>query len=322
MSDLPEGWTRACFGDVATIDSNLVSPAAFPEMPHIAPNHIESWSGRLLPYTTVAADNVKSPKHLFKPGQILYSKIRPYLAKAVLVDFAGLCSADMYPVSTWLEPRFLLRWMLSAEFTRRVADDQNRTVLPKINQEALLKIGTPVAPLAEERRIVAKVEALLGRVSGVRERLERVPHLLKRFRQSVLTAACSGRLTENWRTNGDGVAASLDALLSARRTAWEKAEAAKLAGRGKAVTPADLHRRYRDPVTVDDAFEIPPSWVWASLDALTLIAGGVTKGQKRAAGARLRSVPYLRVANVQRGHLDLREIKTIAVTEDEISRWR
>jgi type I restriction enzyme S subunit len=61
----------------------------------------------------------------------------------------------------------------------------------------------PIAPLAEQKRIADKLEAVLGRVNACRVRLDRVPALLKRFRQSVLAAATSGKLTEEWRmTNG------------------------------------------------------------------------------------------------------------------------
>src|SRR6185295_6565285 len=56
-----------------------------------------------------------------------------------------------------------------------------------------------VPPLGEQRRIVAKLETLLGKVDASQQRLAKIPVLLKRFRQSVLAAACSGRLTADWR---------------------------------------------------------------------------------------------------------------------------
>ena len=60
-----------------------------------------------------------------------------------------------------------------------------------------------VPPLAEQKRIADKLEAVLGRVDACRARLDRVPALLKRFRQSVLASATSGKLTAEWRmTNG------------------------------------------------------------------------------------------------------------------------
>lgn len=136
--ELPAGWSWAEFQDVAEVASDLVDPAAYPDSPHIAPNHIESGTGKLLPYTTIAEDRVKSPKHRFFPGQILYSKIRPYLCKAVRVDFEGLCSADMYPIASAVDAAYLHRWMLTLAFTEMVSNHEGRTLLPKINQEALL----------------------------------------------------------------------------------------------------------------------------------------------------------------------------------------
>ena len=163
---LPDGWQWAEWKSIARVASNLVDPAEYQTLPHIAPNHIESWTGKLLPYQTVAEDKVISSKHLFSAGQILYSKIRPYLAKAVIVDFPGLCSADMYPVDTELVPRYLKWWMLSPDFTRFAAGEQARTVLPKINKHALGQLPVPVPPLEEQRRIVDLLEDHLSRLDA------------------------------------------------------------------------------------------------------------------------------------------------------------
>ena len=76
---LPRGWVWAAFEDVANIAQNLVLPKEVFDLPHIAPNHIGSGNRQLLPYTTVRADAVISPKQRFFPGQILFTKIRPYL---------------------------------------------------------------------------------------------------------------------------------------------------------------------------------------------------------------------------------------------------
>jgi len=68
--------------------------------------------------------------------------------------------------------------------------------------------------------------------------------------------------------------------------------------------------------------ELPKGWAWTTLDAVADITGGLTKGKHRRAGEVLVEVPYLRVANVQRGHLDLREMKTIPATAEEIAELR
>ena len=65
--------------------------------------------------------------------------------------------------------------------------------------------------------------------------------------------------------------------------------------------------------------ELPAGWAWATLRELADIKGGITKGQRRSNGVKVRSVAYLRVANVQRAFLDLTEVKTIEAEEDEIA---
>ena len=68
-----------------------------------------------------------------------------------------------------------------------------------ISQAVLKQVDIPIPPLPEQHRIVAKLDALMEKVESSRQRLEKIPVLLKRFRQSVLAAAVSGRLTEDWR---------------------------------------------------------------------------------------------------------------------------
>ena len=159
---LPRRWSWARFNQVAAIQSNLVDPKQHPTMPHIAPDNIEAWTGHLLPYSTIAEAGVFSSKHFFKAGAILYSKIRPNLAKVTKADFAGLCSADMYPIHALIERDFLVYFMISEDFVKQAVREDNRVAMPKINQVALSNILVPVPPLPEQRRIAARVSELLS----------------------------------------------------------------------------------------------------------------------------------------------------------------
>ena len=67
---------------------------------------------------------------------------------------------------------------------------------------------------------------------------------------------------------------------------------------------------------------LPKGWAWATLDQIAAIKGGITKDQERKHTLPARLVPYLRVANVQRSYLDLREVKEIEATEEEIEELR
>jgi type I restriction enzyme S subunit len=168
---LPAGWEWARFGQIANIASNLVPPALHAKKWQVAPDCIEKATGRLLHRRTVAQAEIISPNHLFKPGQILYSKIRPSLSKAVLVDFEGLCSADMYPIESPLDSEYLLMYILSQPFLEQVSIAENRVKMPKLNQEALVAFAVALPPLAEQSRIVTRVAQLRRLCTDLRQRL-------------------------------------------------------------------------------------------------------------------------------------------------------
>ena len=159
--EIPESWEWVHFFSVVEIATNLVSPERYFDYMHIAPDNIEKLTGTLLDCRTVAQDKVSSPNHLFFKGQILYSKIRPLLRKAVIAPFDGLCSADMYPLKTPINKEYLLRYILSDSFNAQVATAMSsRVKMPKINQAELSKVLIPVPPIQEQNRIANKIKEL------------------------------------------------------------------------------------------------------------------------------------------------------------------
>ena len=164
--DLPESWEWVRFFSVVDIATNLVRPEEYADYIHIAPDNIEKATGTLFECHTVQQDKVVSPNHLFYKGQIIYSKIRPLLRKAVIAPFDGLCSADMYPLNTAINRKYLLRYMLSDAFNLQVATAMSsRVKMPKINQDDLSKILIPLPPMQEQERIVSKIEELFNKIT-------------------------------------------------------------------------------------------------------------------------------------------------------------
>lgn len=159
--ELPNTWQWCKFYEIANIASNLVSPDKYLDFPHIAPNNIEKGNGKLLQYNSVRIDSVISFNHYFYAGQILYSKIRPNLSKVVIVDFDGLCSADMYPINSFIDTNYLKLYMLSKTFLSYSTKNDTRVAMPKINKEELINIPVPIPPKEEQERIVEKVNELM-----------------------------------------------------------------------------------------------------------------------------------------------------------------
>jgi type I restriction enzyme S subunit len=189
------------------------------------------------------------------------------------------------------------------------------------------KIELPFPPIAEQTRIVTKLEELLSDLDAGVTELKAAQKKLTQYRQSLLKAAVEGRLTAQWRADrarrGEPTetgAQLLQRILQERRIRWETQQRAKFAAQGK-TPPQGWQKKYPEPVKPDTTNlpELPEGWVWASLDMLGEIASGVAKGTKHKAEVAVREISYLRVANVQRGFLDLSEVKTIFATEKDIS---
>jgi type I restriction enzyme S subunit len=96
--------------------------------------------------------------------------------------------------------RRLVFYLLQSDLFQRPILATERSAQDGFNKDDLERIQVPLIPLAEQCRIVAKLETLLGKVNDCQQRLAKIPVLLKRFRQAVLAAACSGELTVDWRS--------------------------------------------------------------------------------------------------------------------------
>ena len=193
-----DNWKTTRFDSVAAIRSNLVDPAEYQSFPHIAPDNIEKKTGVLLEYHTIAEDGVTSGKHCFYSGQILYSKIRPYLSKAVVVDFDGLCSADMYPIEAYQNARCLWYYMLSDEFLLQASTAGSRSVLPKINQKELSALTVHLPTNDREQEEIARIlDELFDKEQQTKEAAEIVLDQIELMKKSILARAFRGELGTN-----------------------------------------------------------------------------------------------------------------------------
>ncbi len=181
----PSGWRGRPVSAVVVLPRGQVDPRLEPyrSMVLVAPDHIESGSGTLIAKLSAADQGAISGKYLFEAGDTLYSKIRPYLRKAVLADFRGLTSADMYPLRPTAEvaPRFLLAILLGEHFSRFADIVSMRSGFPKINREEFGEYTVALPPLPEQLRIaeildtldevIRKTEQLIAKLRQVKQGL-------------------------------------------------------------------------------------------------------------------------------------------------------
>ncbi|WP_347330012.1 restriction endonuclease subunit S [Marinimicrobium locisalis] len=201
--NLPAGWTKTELGNVvqygksekcvlADVDDNTWV---------LELEDIEKGSSRLVSRKTAKDRPFKSTKNRFRRGCVLYGKLRPYLNKVVLADQSGVCTTEIIPLDA--EPlslnRYLFHWLRTNEFLSYVNSVSYGVNMPRLGTKDGMAAPFALAPLAEQIVIADKLDTLLAQVEATKARLERIPKILKRFRQSVLAAAVTGRLTEDWR---------------------------------------------------------------------------------------------------------------------------
>ncbi|MAY34401.1 MAG: hypothetical protein CMM86_17560 [Rhodovulum sp.] len=166
------------------------------DKPLIAPNHIESKTGRLLGTESAADQGAISGKYAFPAGTVLYSKIRPNLAKACVSPVEGMCSADMYPVlpDRRLRPQFLLMQLLSAKFTDWATLESMRVAMPKINRETLgsYRLWAPSLEVQDEAAV--KFFAEQNRNEALTDKVRTSIDRLREYRAALITAAVTGQI--------------------------------------------------------------------------------------------------------------------------------
>lgn len=192
-------WPRKRFGDLAEITAPQVDPRIpqYGALPHISAENIERGVCRLKFLNTAAEDGMISGKYLFKAGDVLYSKIRPYLRKALVAEFQGLCSADMYPIKVrpeLLDPHFTAWMLISDEFTEYADRESRRARMPKLNREQVFAWEAPVPPLLEQRQIVIALAEQMKLVERAQKAIEEELVALETLLKALLEQAFSGKL--------------------------------------------------------------------------------------------------------------------------------
>jgi type I restriction enzyme S subunit len=188
---IPKDWEVVPLLNKIDLPEGQVDPRIKPYVDWIlvAPDHIESGTGRLLGEKTAADQGAISGKYLCKAGDVLYSKIRPYLRKAIIAAHDVLCSADMYPFTPRdsVNSQFLLAVILGDEFSRFAESVSMRTGMPKINRAELAECNVAWPSRNEQDRTVDVLAALLNRQETAAADLAKLSKLKEGLADDLLT---------------------------------------------------------------------------------------------------------------------------------------
>ena len=261
-------------------------------------------------------------EQLLRPGDIVIaasSGSQSVVGKAAqlreewLGSFGAFCLGLRPDKGT--DDRYLAWFLQSEDYRNRVSTLAAGININNLRREHIEEAPIPLAPLAEQRRIVAEIETQFTRLDASVAALRRAQANLKRYRASVLKAACEGSLvpTEAELARSEGrehepAGILLERILTERRARWESQEKR----RGK----------YKEPSASDSSAlpELPEGWMWASLESISEVRLGRQRSPKRANGPYMR--PYLRAANVTWDGLDLTDVKEMDFNPGELETYR
>lgn len=284
---LPEGWAVARVGDV-----------------------IELKYGKSLP---AKARDAEGEVDVFgSSGVVGKHSIALVKGPVIIVGRKGTAGAVSYsrsscwPIDTtyFVEPKPVVATAFAYHLLRslRLQELDRSTAIPGLNRDDAYALPILLPPLAEQHRIVDKIETLFAQIDKGEEAVRQVQTLLKRYRQSVLKAAVTGELTADWRAAREGQLEHgrdlVSRILKSREDNWQ--------GRGKYKPPVE-------PVTTGLP-DLPEGWVWASVDQLS---SAVDYGSSAKCGNDSSGVPVLRMGNIQDGELSFENLKYLPVDHGE-----
>jgi len=315
--NLPESWQMATIDTVCQVNPpkpNLRGIADSTPVMFVPMAAVDEETGRIsgAEERSLGAMRQKSYR-TFTSGDVLFAKITPCMenGKAAVVPqiFSGLGfgSTEFHVLrpGPCVERKYLWHFVRQEAFRNEAEGHMTSSVgQARVPKEFMGQSLIPLPTSDEQRKIVDVLDSVTEKAKSAATHLTSAKSALEQFRQEVLAAACSGRLTADWRErNADGESAL--ALVERSR--------AVLANRSRA-------RRIIDDAAVPDWLEIPKTWEWAPLGSLAEIKGGIQKQPKRA--PKKNAYPYLRVANVLRGRLDLSQIYRFELFDDELNTYR
>ncbi len=207
MRELPSSWVTAPLG-AFTLDCGQRVPEDAEEFKYIDIGSVNRDTKRIETPQQLLGKNAPSRarKHV-KAGDVLVSMTRPNLNAVALVpnELDGQIAStgfDVLRASSGIESRWISYLVRTSAFVDAMSELVQGALYPAVRPRDIRGFEAPLAPFPEQKRITDKLDAVLARVDACRDRLDRIPTILKRFRQSVLAAAISGKLTTDWR-DGD-----------------------------------------------------------------------------------------------------------------------
>ena len=284
--------------------------------------------GRLLVKKTVGERKAVGDKTIFTKGDVLYSKLRPYLLKILVAPDSGICTPEIVPFTVYggISAEYIVNFLKSPYVDGLVNGETYGIKMPRAGTDTMISLLVPLPPLSEQHRIVAKIEELLPYIERYGKAEEHLTTLNTTFpealKKSILQEAVQGKLVPQ---NPDDEPASVlleriraekQALIKAGKIKKDKHESV-IVTRDK--IPYEIIDGKERCIADEVPFEIPDSWCWCRLSNVSIIqeGAGIRTYQYRTSGTQI-----LTVTNILEGSVDMKKATKYIATEEYLDKYQ
>ena len=283
--EIPESWEWVRLGIISTYNQakqKINAKDADVSIWGLDLEDIEK-GGRLLVKKTVGERKAVGDKTVFTKGDILYSKLRPYLLKILVAPDSGICTPEIVPFTVYggISAEYIVNFLKSPYVDGLVNGETYGIKMPRAGTDTMISLLVPLPPLFEQHRIVAKIEELLPYIERYGKAEEHLTTLNTTFpealKKSILQEAVQGKLVpqdpddEPASVLLERIRAEKQALIKAGKIKKDKHESAIIT-RDK--IPYEIIDGKERCIADEVPFEIPDSWCWCRLGSIIQIESG------------------------------------------------
>ncbi len=226
---------------------------------------IEKESGKILLYKTGIHKSIKGDRAVFSKGDILYSKLRPYLKKILIAPEDGVCTTELVPFSCYggVNHQYIVSVLRSPYVTNIVNAASYGVKMPRVGKDIMENLIIPFPPLAEQKRIADTIQKYLAEIEQLEKDEEALAELQKAFpgkmKASILQQAIQGKLTDQRKEDGNA------------QDLYNQIQEEKQ----KLIKEKKIKKTKSLPKIEDDEipFEIPENWMWVRLEDIIYTIG-------------------------------------------------
>jgi restriction endonuclease S subunit len=195
IGEIPEHWNLRRIRYLANIRNVKASDSDI-DKTYVGLENIESKTGKLLTNGDDEQQFVGETANIFKKGDVLFGKLRPYLAKCIIADFDGRCTSELLVLKTtsYILPKYLHIFMLSPKFIDVVNSSTYGAKMPRASWDFIGNLEIPLPSIKEQEDIVEYLTEFISRIDDLISDINTQIQKLKEYRQSLISEAVTGKI--------------------------------------------------------------------------------------------------------------------------------